>query len=163
MNVGSRRWIRLRRLALGLCGLALACDSGMPDTVFVPGTDFGQRLTASLDLEPGSTIRVGEPVRLLATRETGPWVEVASRSLPEGDCWLTRPPAPVEPDVASNVRWDVDPPGMARFDVGHGAIRTRTVAFEKAGRYRLQATSASWCGEPFPAAPIEIEVLPRGS
>ena len=107
--------------------------------VYVPAEGFASKVVASAQ----STARVGEWVVLNATRRSGPWNPVRPAELPPGEHGVFEPPV-YEREVAANLSWSVDPPGMASFDVGdvpgteNGA---RAIRFGAPGIYKLQGHS----------------------
>jgi hypothetical protein len=137
--------------------LTPACGSE-PARVHVPDGPTAVRLVIAAS---ATETTVGQPVVLHAERfDAGRWKEVDRAALPDGRCWLVRPPPAHEAEVADNVRWQVTPPGAARFNTAIRPDHTREVTFTRPGRYVVEATTAVWCGPATGAPPLAIEVRP---
>ena len=147
--------------ALGLLAPAVlaACAPEPPESVFVPAPSFTLTLAARTSLGDAPLLRVGEPLTLFVRRASGPWVEVGGEAATAGECWWVRPPPDVEPEVADNVRWLVDPPGAAEFNVAYRADHTREVRFERPGDYLLVATEAGSCGDLSTPDTLRVRVI----
>ncbi|HKQ15837.1 MAG TPA: SMI1/KNR4 family protein [Steroidobacteraceae bacterium] len=126
-----------------------AIDSGSPVVggapapngyAYVPAEGFASVVTISAP----SSARVGEWIALTATRSSGPWNLVQQAEIgPDEICLLE--PLIFEPDVAANLAWIVDPPGISMFDTGEiaGADRSaRGVMFAEPGVYKLRGHSS---------------------
>jgi len=149
--------VSIRSLAAVLL-LALAC-SPEPAEVWVPGPGFEQTIHITSAQGDRATVRVGEPLVLHAERRSGPWVRRARATLaPDDSCWLRSPPSSPEPEVAGSLRWLVDPPGSATFNLDLRTDATREVRFSEPGVYRLATRGSGWCGEPDSADTITVEV-----
>jgi len=138
--------------------LVTAC-SQEPSEVFVPGGSFSQSIQLSTAQGDHATVHVDEPLILHAQRTSGPWVGAHRASLPPNACWLVSPPSSIEPEVAGNLRWFVEPPGPATFNVQLRLDRTREVRFSKPGVYHLSAQSSVWCAEPYTGNTLTVEVV----
>jgi len=147
------------RAALGVALLLATACSPEPGRVFVPGPTFGQSIHLSTAQGEHARVRVGEALRLHAERRSGPWIEVPRASLPPGACWQVSPPPDLEPEVAGNLRWLVEPPDAARFNLGLLRDQSREVRFSAPGRYQLSARSAVWCTEPYGGNTLTVEVV----
>jgi hypothetical protein len=137
---------------------AVAC-SQEPSEVFVPGPSFSQSIRLATEHGERATVRVEQPLVLHAQRSSGPWVAVARASLPPDACWLVSPPAELEVEVAGNLRWLVEPPGAASFNVELRLDFTREVRFSRPGSYQLSADSQAWCRQPFSDNTLTVEVV----
>lgn len=105
---------------------------------YVPAEGFASVVTVSA---PASA-RVGEWVLLRATRRSGPWNPVRQQEVRPGEIRMFEPPI-FEREVAANLSWSVDPPGIARFDSGdRGDPDSRSVLFTQPGTYHLKGYSA---------------------
>jgi hypothetical protein len=138
--------MRCDRVAASLVLSTMACARA-PERVFVPGAPFRHVVTISTEQGDHATVSVGQPLTLHATRESGPWVEQAGSERPADGCWAGAV-EPREAEVAAMLTWEVEPGGLATFDVGRLETiekRTREVRFSKAGEYQLSATSALIC------------------
>ncbi len=83
----------------------------------MPGDSYRQAVHLATAQGEHAVVRVSQAAVLHAKRESGPWVAADRDSLTADSCWLTSPPPPLEPEVADNVTWHVEPPGSAIFDV----------------------------------------------
>ena len=153
------RLARANRALQALLPSTLLCVSACekePRLVYVPASPLEVELLVSAS---ATEVTVGVPLVLHAERYyRGQWTEVERTSLPEGQCWLGRPPPQREPEVADNLDWKSSPNDPARFNVVYRQDRTREVVFSKPGKYVLNATSAVYCGSPVRAKPITISV-----
>jgi len=134
----------VKGLALGLVLLLIAC-APKPDRVFVPGAPFKHAVHVTTSQGVSAKVRVGEWLTLHASRETGPWVEVARESLGPDGCWVAPPPPALEEEVSDNLRWMAQPAEPAVFNLDIRDDHTRQVRFAAAGRYTLKASSSTWC------------------
>ena len=137
--------------------LLFGCSGGLAE-VYVPGDGYQESIEVTTEQGPSAVVEVDEPVVLLVTRNSGPWVEVDAATLEDDACRLVRPPEPTELEVADNVSWVADPAEGATFNLGLSDDHTRTVSFDRPGVFTLTATSASWCFEPFEGEPVTVEV-----
>ena len=132
-----------------------ACEKE-PRLVYVPASPVEVELLVSAS---ATEVTVGAPVVLHAERYyRGRWKEVERTSLPDGQCWMGRPPPDREAEVADNLDWKSSPSDPVRFNVVYRQDRTREVVFSQPGRYVLNATSVVYCGSPVGAKPITISV-----
>jgi hypothetical protein len=74
---------------------------------------------------------------------------------------LAGAPPDIEPEVAGNLRWLVEPPGLATFNVELRLDQTREVRFSEPGVYRLSAESSVWCTEPYGGNTLTVEVVAK--
>lgn len=146
--------IRVLLLALPV----IACSRDV-SVVFVPGESFRQSIQISTEQGEQATVKVGQPLVLHASRTSGPWLAREQRSLPPDACWLASPPPEHEVEVADNLKWSVDQPGVATFNVGLRSERTREVRFSAPGVYQLTAESSAWCGEPYGGNAVTVSVV----
>jgi hypothetical protein len=152
----DRAEISMHRLLLLLAalGTAVACGHPDPDFVWIPAEGFKAGLAISADTAEPPT---GQWITLHAQRRTGPWRRVTRESLAEDACWVVEAPPDVEPDVAASVRWTVEPNVGVSFNLPDPAnIHARSIRFERPGRYRLHATSHTWCSDPVESAVLLI-------
>ena len=108
--------------------------------VYLPAEGFASRVVVSAQ----SIARVGEWIVLNATRRSGPWNPVRPAEVPPDEFGVFEPPV-FEREVAANLSWSVDPPGMASFnvdDVPGTQNGARAVRFDAPGIYKLQGRSA---------------------
>jgi hypothetical protein len=146
-----------RRLALTLL-LAAAC-SQEPAHVFVPGASFRQSIRLWTDQGERATVGVGDALVLHAQRSSGPWIATERAALSADACWLVAPPEDPEPEVAGNLRWIVEPPGAATFNVDLRLDQTREVRFSKPGVYHVSARSSVWCSDPYGGNTLTVTVV----
>ena len=138
--------------------LLIGCSQKAPAHVYVPSADFQESLTISI-IAPVEGIKTNEWISLKATRKAGPWIKVEKSKLSNNDCWMINPPTEIEEDVQSNVKWNVEPTGYAAFNIPKSNnIFERKVKFTRQGKYKLWATSHSWCRDRLDSNIIEIHV-----
>ena len=142
-----------------LAVLLTAACSREPSEVFVPGPSFSQSIRLSTAQGERATVRVEQPLILHAQRTSGPWIAAERASLPPDACWLVSPPADTEPEVAGNLRWLVEPPDSATFNVQLRLDQTREVRFSRPGVYQLSAQSSAWCTQPYDGNNLTVSVV----
>ena len=147
----------LKNLVVAAALLNVACWHE-PSEVFVPGPTFSQSIRLSTAQGDHAIVGVGQPLALHAQRRSGPWVLAQRASLPPDSCWLVSAPPEIEPEVAGSLRWLVEPPGAATFNVELRLDQTREVRFSETGVYHLSAQSSAWCTEPYGGNTLTIEV-----
>src|SRR5690606_5650974 len=124
---------------------------------YVPGPGFEQVMEASLELpDSAAPVRAGEWITLHATRRSGPWVLRDSTMTEDPPCQQIAPVVD-EDEVASKVRWRVEPEGVAAFNTPGPPDYDRQIRFDRPGRYRIRAVSEG-CGAPFESNAIEVVV-----
>lgn len=128
----------------------------IPEFVYVPADNFQQTLTIQASKY---TIIVDEPVILNAVRQTGPFVKQKFDSVPIGTCWWRFLPPEHEEEVASNINWEIQPDGIARFNTVYRADGAREATFSKPGKYQVKGYSVVWCSPGIWSNSIEILVL----
>ena len=107
---------------------------------YVRAEGFASVVTATAP----STARVGQWVHLNATRRSGPWNPVPQEEVRPEEISLFEPRI-FEREVAGNLSWTVDPPGIARFNTDAVAgtdPAARSVMFSAPGIYTLRGHSA---------------------
>ena len=129
---------------LSTAGLALATGcKGQEPMVFVLAAEQQVTLTSS-----ASTTRVkqGEQVVLhLQRRTVGEWKQIPRDQLTPGQCWLYTPPPELEPEVADNAEWQVQPENAVRFDTTFRMDHTRIATMMQTGTIVLTPFSAVRC------------------
>ena len=140
--------------------LSVAC-SQEPSEVFVPGPSFTQSIHVSTARGERATVRVEEPLVLHARRHSGPWVAAERASLPPGSCWLVSPPPDLEAEVAGSLKWLVEPPEAAAFNIELRLDSTREVRFSAPGVYEISAQSSAWCTDPYGGNTLIVEVVDK--
>jgi hypothetical protein len=138
--------------------IVVAC-SYEPSEVFVPGPGFSQSIRLSTAQGERGIVEVGQPIVLHAQRRSGPWVVAERASLPPDACWLVSAPPELETEVAGSLRWFVEPPGAATFNLELRLDQTRDVRFSAPGTYHLSARSSAWCTEPYGGNTLTVEVV----
>ncbi len=132
-----------------------------PEFVYVVEAPQAVSLAASAS---STSVSAEESVVLFVQRRTsGVWKQIPNKSRTPDQCWMQRPPPEFENEVADNVRWTVQPEGVARFNTDFRANHTRQVTFSQAGVFTLTPSTAVWCeaGRSVAAQPVRIEVTAR--
>jgi hypothetical protein len=77
-----------------------------------------------------------------------------------GQCWVYRPPVEVEPEVARDIQWQVEPEGAVQFHTDYQMDRTRVATMATKGKILLTPVSTVKCeeGRSVAGTTIEIEV-----
>lgn len=143
---------------LPLLAALLACEPAKSGYIpYIPGPGFSETLRVAVRL-PDSTVVLhsGEWATLHAEREAGPWRLKAGEAANEkGACERTSP-AIQELEVASRVKWHVEPSEGVSYNVP-GSTFERQIRFEKPGRYQVWAVSKG-CGTTITSDRVEVEV-----
>lgn len=122
--------------------LVSGCEQRQPMVYVLEGPQ-DVKLTASAS---PTTVRAGETVTLhVERRVTGKWKQIPRDQLTRGQCWLYTLPPEVEPEVADNVEWEVDPDGSVRFDSTLRMDHTRIATMLRKGRVTLRPRTAVRC------------------
>ncbi len=136
------------RAEFALAAFAASVLVGCGPAGYVPGPEFKTVVTLSA---ANTALKVGQPLKLSATRETSGWVETEQAEKDPEKCFFRRKPED-ESEVAANLGWKVTPSGIARFDVpqtlreAQSRSMNRWVTFSKPGEYLLKGHSALYCG-----------------
>src|SRR5438093_13750852 len=93
--------------------LLAACSEPPPEFVFVPAENY----KISVEIEVPQEAVVGEWISLRARRRSGQWKRVKYAEVIPDTPWFTKPPPAYEGEVADNLTWLTEPPGVARFDI----------------------------------------------
>ena len=145
------------RLTMTLAVLFFVSGCGEP-TYFVHGSDFQQSIHLAVDQ---TDVRVGQSLYLPVTRSSQGWVEVAASKVDktaEDACyWIEEPPS-FEQDVSLNVGFIVEPGGSHRLSLYNNQHDTRSIVFDKPGRYSIRAHSATWCPPGVGSETIQVYV-----
>jgi hypothetical protein len=122
--------------------------------MYVAAEGFASVVTATAP----PTARVGEWVLLSATRRSGPWNPVRREEVRPEEISMFEPPI-FEREVAANLSWTIDPPGLATFNIRDEIAgmdpSARCVMFDAPGVYKLKGYSA------FPYGALSNEVTIR--
>jgi len=93
-----------------------------------------------------SKAQQGDTVVLhLERRTSGKWKQIPRDEVQRGQCWLYRPPAESEAEVADNVHWEVVPEDAVRFNEEYRLDHTRIATMKVTGRIELTPLSAVPC------------------
>ncbi len=140
---------------------SVSCGTGTPAFIWVPGENFRVDVAASCSADSDGITAVGDWVELHADRESGPWVRIATGDLKPGTQWLRRPPPSVEENVQANVRWHVEPEGVAEFNVPNTQdLFSRRVRFAEPGVYTVWATTQDWQGGRASSNRLTVSIAP---
>jgi hypothetical protein len=144
-------------LAPAAFALASGCKQQAP-MVYVLESPPSVTLTASAS---ASKVQQGETVVLRAQRHTtAKWRQIPRDQLRPGQCWVYRPPAASEPEVADTLEWKVVPVGSVRFSPEVRMDHAEVVTMVFKGSIKLTPLSAVTCepGRVVEGPAIEIEV-----
>src|ERR671910_539822 len=89
----------------------------------------------------------GQVVLHVEQRTPGQWRKVGRNELPPGQCWVYRPPVEVEPEVAADVQWAVEPENAVEFHSEYQLDKTRVATVRAAGKISLTPLSKVKCEE----------------
>lgn len=125
-----------------------ACEPSKPRyRSYVPGPAFREEMLADVLGTPADSVAAGEWVTLHASRTAGPWV--LSDSAGEANAACTRiSPIEREFEVASKVRWTIQPSEGVSFNLPGPPDFLRQVKFTRPGTYEIWAVSDG-CGGAF--------------
>jgi hypothetical protein len=154
-----RQTMRTTFAAIGLpvlCVLAAGCEPRETMVYIVDGPQTVELIpTASeTSVEQGASV-----VLSVQRRTTGNWRQVPL-SQARGRCWVYRPPAEYEPEVAHSLQWIVDPEGSVDFSREYRFDQARTATMLVKGTITLTPVSEVTC-EPdrkVEGPPLTIEV-----
>ena len=121
--------------------LAPPLEEPPPEFVYFPGADVEVEVRIQGPVEA----EVGRWYTLSATRSVrGTWNRVEWKDHFVNEAWFGAPPQEFEPEVAANLTWHTDPPGVAKLDccgVVAGDPMKRQIQFLTPGTHKLYATS----------------------
>lgn len=106
-------------------------------------------------------VQQGEKIVLHVERQTtGKWQRVSRGDLKPGQCWVYRPPAQNEPEVAQSLQWTVDPERAVEFHTAYQMDQSRAATMMIKGTIKLTPVSKVECeeGRSVEGDPIQIEV-----
>jgi hypothetical protein len=150
------RSVAMLLIPVALAGLA-SCEQRGP-LVYVLESPQSMVLTTSAST---SQVQQGETVVLHVERRTsGRWKQVSRDELTPGQCWVYRPPAEVEQEVAHSVQWQVVPEGAVEFRKEYQLDQTRVATMTAKGKVKLTPISAVKCEDDriVVGSSIEIDV-----
>jgi hypothetical protein len=125
-----------------LLTLLAGCEQRAP-MVYVLESPQSIELTASAS---PTSVQQGETVVLrVARRTSGKWKQVSRDELNAGQCWVYRPPAESEDEVAHEVQWAVVPENAVRFSTEYQMDHTRVATMMVKGTIELTPISAVKC------------------
>jgi hypothetical protein len=125
--------------------LVAGCGEQRGPTVYVLDGQQSVELKASasaLKVPPG-----GQVVLHVEQRTTGQWRKVGRNELTPGQCWVYRPPVEVEPEVAADVQWAVEPENAVEFHSEYQFDKTRIATVRASGKISLTPLSKVKCEE----------------
>jgi hypothetical protein len=129
-------------LSSAVVALASGCEQQAP-MVYVPEAPQEVILTASAS---ASKVQPGGTVLLHAQRHTsGRWKQIPRDQLRPGQCWMYRPPAQSEAEVADNVEWEIAPKHAVRLNTEFRMDHTRLATVMTTGTITLTPLSAVPC------------------
>jgi hypothetical protein len=108
-----------------------------------------------------SKVQQGETVVLhVERRTTGKWQRVSRGELKPGQCWVYRPPVEVEPEVAQDLQWHVEPERAVDFHTEYQMNKSRVATMMTKGTIKLTPVSKVQCeeGRTVEGPALEIEV-----
>ena len=139
-----------------LSGVALGCEPARPRYhPYVPAEGFEEALQISSEL-PDSVAAAGQWVTMHAERRAGPWEPKAVSSRTDHPCERIAP-ALREYEVASKVRWHIQPSEGVVFNTPGPPDFQRQIRFTRPGRYVLHAVSEG-CAGPFASNRLTVVV-----
>jgi hypothetical protein len=119
--------------------LLAACSEPPPEFCFVPAEDY----KISVEIAVPREAVVGEWIPLRAQRRSGPWKRVKSAEILPDASWFRKPPPAYESEVADNLTWHTEPPGVARFDIPRAPLtHERKAMFSQPGTYRIWGSNS---------------------
>lgn len=146
-----------RSAAVFLLLLVAGCEQSKPRyRSYVPGPSFREEMLAGVLGTPADSVAAGEWVTLHAARTAGPWVLSDSAGEANAPC---RRVSPVEREfeVASKVKWRIQPSEGIAFNIPGPPDFVRQVKFTRPGRYEVWAVSEG-CAGPFESNRFVVEV-----
>jgi hypothetical protein len=116
--------------------------------------------TPAVEISAPNLVRQGVWIDLKARRLNGSWRRVRRRDVVRGQNPAPVEPPPTEEDVQANLRWTVEPDGIAEFNVptSDDDPFRRRVRFRQPGVYTLRAYSAY--PAPAESRTLTINVVP---
>jgi hypothetical protein len=121
----------------------------------------GQQTVVLKATASATKVQQGEKVVLHVERQSkGNWQRVSRGELKPGQCWVYRPPAEAEAEVAQNVQWVVEPERAVEFHTEYQMDQSRVATMMIKGTVKLTPVGKVQCeeGRTVEGAPIEIEV-----
>lgn len=126
--------------------LALAgCGEQRGPTVYV--LDGQQSVELKASASPAKVAPGGQVVLHVERRTTGQWKKIGRNELTPGQCWVYRPPVDVEPEVAADVQWAVEPENAMEFHSEYQLDKTRIATVRAGGKISLTPLSKVQCEE----------------
>lgn len=137
--------------------LVAGCEQRGPFVYVLDGQQSVElKATAS-----STKVQQGDKVVLHVERQNqGNWQRVSRGDLKPGQCWVYRPPAQSEPEVAQNVQWVVEPEGAVEFHTEYQMDQSRAATMMTKGTIKLTPVGKVQCeeGRTVEGSPVEIEV-----
>lgn len=140
-----------------ILAVVAGCGEQRGPTVYVLDGQQSVELKASaslLKVPPG-----GQVVLHVERRTTGQWKKIGRNELTPGQCWVYRPPVELEPEVAADVQWAVEPENALEFHSEYQLDKTRIATVRAGGKISLTPLSTVKCeeGRIVEGAAIEID------
>ena len=140
-------------LLAALCGAGCGPSGSL---VYVLAEPQAVTLTASASTQ---SVKRGETVVLrVARRTTGKWQQIPMSEVRPGQCWVHRPPAESEPEVADSVQWAVAPEDAVSFNPEYRLDHTKIATMNVAGTITLQPLTPVKCEPDRVVAGPEIKI-----
>lgn len=128
-----------------ILALVAGCGEQRGPTVYVLEGQQSVELKASatpMKVAPG-----GQVVLHVERRSTGQWKKIGRNELAPGQCWVYRPPVEVEPEVAQDVQWAVEPENALEFHSEYQLDQTRVATVRAGGKVSVIPVSKVKCEE----------------
>ncbi len=140
-----------------ISALAAGCGEQRGPSVYVlEGT---QSVELSGSATPAKVQPGGQVVLHVERRTTGQWKKIGRNELTPGQCWVYRPPVEVEPEVAHEVQWAVEPENALEFHSEYQLDKSRVATVRASGKISVIPVSKVKCeeGRVVEGTPIEID------
>lgn len=140
-----------------ILALAAGCGEQRGPSVYV--LEGAQSVELKAAATPMKVPPGGQVVLHVERRTTGQWKKIGRGELTPGQCWVYRPPVEVEPEVAQDVQWAVEPENAVEFHSEYQLDKTRVATVRAAGKVSLTPVSKVKCeeGRVVEGTPIEID------
>ncbi|WP_129780585.1 hypothetical protein [Peristeroidobacter soli] len=140
-----------------ILALLAGCGEQRGPTVYVLEGTQSVELKASASpakVQPG-----GQVVLHVERRTTGQWKKIGRNELTPGQCWVYRPPVELEPEVAHDVQWAVEPENSLEFHSEYQLDQSRVATVRGSGKISAIPVSKVKCeeGRVVEGAPVEID------
>lgn len=133
------------------------CEQRGPTVYVLEGEQEVQLIPSA----SATSVKQGETIVLhVEQRTTGNWKQIPRGELKPGQCWVYRPPAQVEPEVAHSVQWEVIPEDAVVFHTEYQMDQSRLATVRTPGKIQLTPIGKVKCeeGRAVVGSTLEIEV-----